>query len=203
MKNILLLGSKSASRKKLLLESKIPFTILEQDADETVCDWGMSLSKLVETIALYKMEHVVMPQGKENDICFVLTADTLSQDSNGSINGKPTDRADAIEKIKAARHGSQLSTAFCLDRKVFRNGVWHVDKRIVQCVHSEYQFAIPDEWIETYLDNSLALQCSNAIAIEDYGMQFLKVVHGSYSCIVGLPLFEVREALAQLGFFNR
>lgn len=202
MKNILLLGSKSASRKKLLTESRIPFTILEQDADETVCDWGMPLSALVETIALYKMEHVVMPKGTEGEVCFVLTADTLSQDSDGSINGKPTDRADAIEKIKTARAGSRLSTAFCLDRKVFRNGAWHVDKRIVQCVHSEYQFSIPDAWIETYLDNSLALQCSNAIAIEEYGMQFLKVVHGSYSTIVGLPLFEVREALEQLGFFK-
>jgi predicted house-cleaning NTP pyrophosphatase (Maf/HAM1 superfamily) len=29
----------------------------------------------------------------------------------------------------------------------------------------------------------------------------LKTVTGSYSTIIGLPLFEVREALEKLGFF--
>lgn len=202
MKNTLLLGSKSASRKKLLTESRIPFTILEQDADEAVCDWGMPLPKIVESIALQKMDHVIMPHGKDGDVAFVLTADTLSQDLDGTVQGKPADRADAIAKIQSARNGSRLSTAFCLDRKIFRNGAWQIDKRIVQCVSAEYQFAIPDAWIEVYLDTTIALNCANAIAIEEFGAQFLKTMYGSYSTIVGLPMFEVREALEALGFFD-
>lgn len=202
MKHTLLLGSKSFSRKKLLQDSKIPFSIVDQDADEAVCDWALPLQKIVESIALQKMAHVIMPRGTEGQIAFVLTADTLSQDLDGTINGKPVDRLDAIEKIKRARQGSRLSTAFCIERKIYKNNAWHTDKRIVQCVDAAYIFAIPDDWIDRYLENSIALNCANAIAIEEYGMQFLKMVDGSYSSIVGLPLFEVREALGELGFFE-
>lgn len=202
IKNILLLGSKSPSRKKLLADAKIPFIVLDQDADETACDWALPLEKVVESIAIYKMQHVIMPQGKEGDIAFVLTADTLSQDEEGEIHGKPTDRADAVAKIKAARNGSRLVTAFCLDKKIFQHGTWHTDKRKVQCVHAEYIFNIPDQWIEIYIDNSIALNASNAIAIEEFGAPFLKTMNGSYSTIVGLPLYEVREALEEFGFFS-
>lgn len=199
--NTLLLGSKSPSRQFLLRESGIPFALVSQDADETVCDYGLPLDQLVAAIALQKMEHVVLPAGEqEGDICFVLTADTLSQDKDGTVHGKPVDRADAIAKIKSARNGSQLFTAFCLDRCVWRNGVWHVEQRIKKQVGSEFLFYVPDEWIETYLDNSIGLQTANAIAIED-GIQYLKWIHGSYSTIVGLPMFELREALEEIGFF--
>jgi len=202
IKNVLLLGSKSPSRQKLLQEAKVPFTLVEQDVDETKCDWALPLEQVVESIALYKMQHLILPQGKEGDHCFVLTADTLSQDHEGGINGKPVDRADAFVKIKGARKGSRLVTAFCLDKKVFVDGAWSIEKRIIQCESAQYEFIIPDHWIDIYLDNSLGLSASNAIAIEDFGSQFLKVMHGSYSTIVGLPMYEVREALESLGFFS-
>ena len=32
--------------------------------------------------------------------------------------------------------------------------------------------------------------------------EFLKELNGSYTAIVGLPLYEVREALEKLGFFS-
>lgn len=202
MSHILLLASKSASRKKLLEDAKIPFQCIDQDADETKCDWNLSLDKVVESIALYKMEHALIPEALMTGSCFVLTADTLSQDiQDGTIHGKPVDRADAIEKIKKARQGSYLCTAFCLDKKIKKGATWHTQERIVQVVSAEHYFDIPDQWIEKYLDNSLGLSASNAIAIEGYGEQFLKSVHGSYSTIVGLPMFELRQALEKLNFF--
>jgi septum formation protein len=202
LKNQLYLGSKSASRQMLLRENRIPFSIVSQDADETQCDYALPLDQLVAAIALHKMGHVILPSGKEDgDVCFVLTSDTLSQDKNGTVHGKPVDRADAIAKIKSARDGSRLCTAFCLDKRVWRAGGWAVEKRITKRIASEYLFYVPDAWIETYLDNSIGMQASNAIAIEGYGAQFLKSVHGSYSTIVGLPMFELREALEEIGFF--
>jgi septum formation protein len=202
LKNQLYLGSKSASRQMLLRENRIPFSIVSQDADETQCDYGLPLDQLVAAIALHKMDHVILPPGKEDgDVCFVLTSDTLSQDKNGTVHGKPVDRADAISKIKSARDGSRLCTAFCLDKRVWRSGAWAVEKRITKCVTSEYLFFVPDAWIETYLDNSIGMQASNAIAIEGYGGQFLQWVRGSYTTIVGLPMFELREALEEIGFF--
>ncbi len=199
----LFLASSSQSRQLLLKESKIPFQLVRQDADESQYDRELSLQGVVEHIAQFKMDHAILPAGnKEGDICFVLTADTLSQDLDGTIHGKPADRADAIEKIKAARRGAKLCTAFCLDRKVWRNNTWQIDKRIERSVFAEYTFVIPDAWIENYLNNVAFQGCSNAIAVEGYGWQFLKEVRGSYTSIMGLPVFEVREALEEIGFFQ-
>lgn len=200
--NVLYLGSKSGSRQKLLKEAQIPFKVVEQNADETVCDWGLSLQKIVERIAVYKMEQVVLPQGVEGEQCFVLTADTLSCDSTGAIHGKPCNREDAIKKIKAGRNGTRIGTAFCLDKKVYHLGQWEVDRRILSFVDAEYLFFVPDIWIDTYLEKSLGLIASGALAVELFGAQFLKSINGSYTTIVGLPMFELREALYELGFWD-
>ena len=83
----------------------------------------MPLQKVVESIAEHKMQHVIMPQGAEGQIAFVLTADTLSIDTTGSISGKPSDMADAIAKIEAARGGSnRCGTAFCFKKEFLKLG---------------------------------------------------------------------------------
>lgn len=197
----ILLGSSSLSRKQLLVDSKLSFRMIGHSADESACDWGQPLEKLVASIALSKMEHVDIRPGKAGGYCFVLTADTLSQDSHGTISGKPVDRDDARQKLKAARQGMYTGTAFCLDRRVWHNNAWRVDKRITRFVGAHYKFVVPDEWIETYLDVSSGLAASSAIAIEGYGGLFLQEVQGSYTTIVGLPLFELRQALTDVNFF--
>ena len=75
--NTLLLASSSSSRKMLLDESQIPFKVIYQTADESQCDVGLPFQQLVEAIANHKMNHVIMPEGKEGDLAFVLTADTI------------------------------------------------------------------------------------------------------------------------------
>lgn len=96
-----------------------------------------------------------------------------------------------------------MYTAFCLDKKIWRAGKWEVDKRIQKAVSAEYIFNIPDAWINIYLKNSLGLSASNAIAVEGFGAQFLEVIKGSYTTIVGLPMYEIRQALEEVGFFNQ
>jgi len=203
MSNMLYVGSKSQARHQLLKDAQIDFIIVDQDADESLCDFGASLQEAVEKIARYKMEHVVLPDGKkEGDTCFVLTADTLTQHKNGFLAGKPKNRVDSIEMIKTARGGARVGTAFCLDRRVWRTDKWTVFKRIEQYIDAEYELNIPDEWIDIYLEKSFGTVASGAIAIEVYGAQFLKTVHGSHSTIVGLPMYELRGALQELGFFK-
>lgn len=200
--HILYLGSKSPSRRMLLDMAKIPYAVVGQDADETKCDWSLPLQKVVESIAQYKMEHVILPAGYERDEqCFVLTADTLSEDAKGIISGKPSSRDDAISKIKTARNGMTTGTAFCIERRSWQKKAWVSERRILRYVQAKYEFIVPDESIEEYLDNT-GMQGTQAIAVEAYGAQFLKSVQGSYSTIVGLPLFEVRQALEELGFFK-
>jgi septum formation protein len=203
MKNILLLGSKSSSRVMLLKETRIPFVVIHQDADEKSCDLGKSFAERVTNIALQKMDHVVLDAGaRDGAYCFVVTADTMVRDSKGVFHGKPIDRADAVKKIKGARAGSTACTTFCLDKKIWGNGVWSTEKRIIQTVEVSYIFDVPDTMIETYLDVSPGLKCAGGAAVEGFGSQFLRSVNGSHSALIGLPLFELREALEELGFFE-
>src|SRR5436190_7364611 len=147
IKNILYFGSKSQSRRMLLDEAQIPYIVVEQNADETACDWGLPLPQLVLSIALYKMQHVILPNGIHNeDICFVLTADTMSHDKTGKINGKPIDKDDALAKMRSARDGSFLCTAFCLDKKIWRNEKWEIVERIANVVSSEFIYYVPERW---------------------------------------------------------
>lgn len=201
-KNILFLGSKSASRKQLLQEAEIPFILIAQDIDETQCDWNLPLEEVVKNIAQAKMDHLILPQGEETQRAFFLTADTLSYDnSDGMIRGKPTDLAEARHMIRAAQQGSTIATAFCLEVKRFEQGAWHTEKRVLKTVTAQYLFCVPDQWIEIYLERSRGLEASGAIAIEGFGTQFLQSINGSYSAIVGLPMVELREALELYGFF--
>lgn len=195
------LASSSQSRKALLSLSSIPFHAIEQHADELAIDHTLPLEHLVSTIAILKMEHAVLPSEQENAL-FVVSADTLSVDMHGVVHGKPRDYDDAKEKIKAFRSGSIVSTSFCLDKKVYKNNTWQTDQRIVRAVSSYCIFNVPDEWIDNYIQNSGALQATGGITIEAFGMQFLEKVEGSYSTILGLPLFELRESLTELGFFK-
>ena len=147
------------------------------------------------------MDQVILPQCAEDQIIFVLTADTLGVDATGQITGKPVDMADGIAKIKAAQGGTNYcGTAFCLEKKILSKGVWHTQERIMGYANAEYEFIVPDELIESYLRISGALEAAGAIKIEE-GPQFLKSVRGSYSAIVGLPMYELWHALVQIGFF--
>lgn len=198
-KPVLYLGSSSHSRQLLLREARIPFTLVAQSADESQCDWGLSLQQVVTSIALYKMEHVILPAGQEGEVCFVLTADTLTENAAGKLEGKPTDRQDAIEKLRSSREGVRTGTAFCLQRRVYKNDAWKVDKHIVRYVQASYIFNVPDEMIDFYLDH-VPVVGSGAIAIEGFGNQFLERIDGSYSAVVGLPMYELRSSLLELGF---
>jgi septum formation protein len=205
MQRCLWLGSNSVARQRLLKEARIPFVIIGHEADESACHVvGASLQSLVESIALSKMEHVCLdaiPTSEHE--CFILTADTMCQTRDGVVQGKPIDRADAIAKIKASRGGACVATAFCLDRRERVDGQWRVVQRIQKCMTTDYVFTVPDQWIEKIFEvEPMVLQVAGAIFVEEFGDQFLQEVHGSYSNIVGLPMYELRRALEEIDFYT-
>lgn len=203
MKPILYLASKSPSRQYLLRESNIPFTLLDQSADETVCDWSLPLSEVVRSIARHKMNSVILPQGQEGQVAFILTADTLNQDAAGTIQGKPADKAAARQMIAASRPYVTVATAFCLKKITYTDGAWVTVAERDEVVTSRCEFDIPEQWLERYFAESvIGFQAAGGMAVEAYGMQFLRSIQGSYSAVIGLPLYEVRTALDALAFFD-
>lgn len=197
MSDKLYLASSSMSRQMLLREAGIPFTVIPQSADESVCDWTLPLEPAVKGIALHKMQHVLLPEGHEGEFCFVLTADTLTETKEGKLEGKPIDRADAIAKLRSARQGVCTGTAVCLERRLFKNGCWAVEEQRMLYAQAHYIFNVPEHELDFYLDN-VPVVGAGAIAIEGFGNQFLERLEGSYSAVVGLPMYELRRALTKL-----
>ncbi len=195
----LYLASQSPMRRTLLKQARIPFELLEQSADESASDWTQEPSLVARSIARSKMAHVSMPN-LTSDL-FVLTADTICVDSKGTIHGKPRDHGDALRMLRLWREGSTVITAFCLDKKSHINGKWQTITRIEDAVTSTIDFVVADVWLKEYLKHTPSMDCAGAMAIEEYGFQFVRSITGSYSNIIGLPLFEVRQALTTLGFF--
>ncbi len=195
----LYLASQSRMRRVLLKQACIPFSLLEQSADEADCDWNEEPLIVASSIARYKMDHVILPTDGHD--CYVITADTICVDSKGAIHGKPVDHADAIKMLKLWREGALVITGFCIDKKSYTNSTWYTTERIEEVVTTEIDFSIPDEWLKEYLKRTSFMDCSGAMTEEDYGFQFVKSIHGSYSNIIGLPLFEVRKALMAMDFF--
>ena len=189
-------------RHELLTLARIPFVTITQSADELSCNWKQDPLKVAEEIALCKMNAAEIPMDTTDSECFVLTADTICVDHEGNIHGKPKDSADAHRMLRLWRHGCLVITSFCLDKKQKEKGLWIQLSRIEKTVSATIEFSVPDELLEAYLAYTPSLECAGAMAIEGYGLQFVKTIHGSNTTIIGLPLFEVTQSLLALGFFS-
>lgn len=206
--NILYVASKSPSRQELLKEAGIPFCIIDQTADESVVSRDQALQSAVEEIARLKMAHALLPVGIEGQVAFVMTADTMGIDYTGRILGKPLSVEHAIETIRLYRHGAITGTAVCVERRRYSKGVWVIEEHKLSFASAVYTFDMPDAFIDEYVRNSVAyhgincLEVSGGVAIEGYGAQFIRQLNGSYTAVMGLPMYELRVMLNELGFYE-
>lgn len=203
----LLLASGSKSRAMLLNQASIPFNRISHTADEESIPYDKPLSELIPQIVTLKMNNVALPTVEQfGESILVLCADTMGSTADGEIFAKPVDYQDAIRMIKAYRNGCDIGTGFCLRKFYFSDGQWHQVAERTSYVESRCLFYIPDDSIDWYLEKLDTLDglsytnVSGAMAIEGVGSQFVKSIQGSYTAIVGLPLFELRQALFELGF---
>lgn len=201
-KNKLHLASSSSSRKSLLERAQIPFITIPQESAEDYDTALTDINDVVKAIAQCKMKHAILPQGTEGEITFVLTADTMTCDKNGVIRGKPQNYDDAVAIIKALHDAAIVATGFCLEKKQYTNGEWHTIKQLCESVTATCICDVPDNWVDAYIKNSNALNVAGALMVDDFGSLFVKTINGSYTTILGLPMYELRIALEQCGFFD-
>ena len=199
MKSILYLASGSVGRKKLLTEAGISFELAFHTADETQCDLSQPLDVVVKSLALLKMKHVTLPQGHEGQIALVLTADTLTLNHQGKLLGKPVDRNHAIAML-SDKNQTVTGTAFCLEKKEYKNRSWHTLEQIVDYDQASCLIDVPESCIDIYLTKIPYMMVSGAISVQGFGEQFVKEIHGNYSAIIGMPMFKLHEALQKMSY---
>ncbi|MFH0898964.1 MAG: Maf family protein [bacterium] len=204
-KNILYIASQSQSRKKLLEETGFTFTILDHKSDEESVNDNGDFYQYVLDIARHKMDCVIMPEHSEKtgETIFVLTADTLVRTKNShQIFGKPCDVQHAKQMLRAYRaEPVEIVTGCCVEKKIWEDGTWKTQEIRQWTTVSYAELFIEEDDLDIFLEGAPhAMRAAGSAILEGFGQSFCKSVQGSYSSIIGLPMFEVRQALKELGF---
>ena len=181
----LVLASGSPRRRELLAVLVEAFEVRPADIDETLRD-GESASEYVQRMAREKA-------GAPGPACWTLGADT-SVVLDGAILGKPVDADEAVRMLeRLAGRTHHVHSAVALRGP---DGAVAVRESI-----TEVEFATPDAaWIARYAASGDPLDKAGAYGIQGTPAAWIRAIRGSYSGVVGLPLFETAELLRAAGF---
>ena len=186
------LASGSPRRRELLQQIGVPFRVVGTAVDETV-RVGEAPAAYVERLAAAKA-HAGWARSREEADAPVLAADTAVV-LGGKILGKPADRQDAegmLRQLSGRTH--EVLTAIAL---LTANGL---ESRISR---SEVTFrSLATEEVRDYWETGEPADKAGAYAIQGRAAVFIADLRGSYSGVMGLPLFETAELLSKAGVWS-
>jgi septum formation protein len=194
------LASRSPRRRELLAQIGVKFEPLlfregprqDADTDEAVRP-GEQPDEYVRRVTHLKAEaawqRVVMRRGLQRKP--VLAADTTVALA-GEILGKPVDRPDA-ERILRILSGTQ-------HRVLTAVSVAFEERREIAVSESLVTFAaLDDARIAAYVQSGEPFDKAGAYGIQGRAGAFVERIEGSYSGVMGLPLYETAELLRKFG----
>jgi septum formation protein len=194
------LASRSPRRRELLAQIGVKFEPLlfregprqDADTDEAVRP-GEQPDDYVRRVTHLKAEaawqRVVMRRGLQRKP--VLAADTTVALA-GEILGKPVDRPDA-ERILRVLSGTQ-------HRVLTAVSVAFEERCEIAVSESLVTFAaLDDARIAAYVQSGEPFDKAGAYAIQGRAGAFIERIEGSYSGVMGLPLYETAELLRKFG----
>ena len=182
----LVLASASPRRKALLEQIGLSFSVQPVDIDETPLP-GEDPGHYVERLARTKAETGIS-QIHDND-ALVLGSDTTVV-CDGVILGKPQDRDQGLSMLRQLSGRShKVMTAVALA------GQYGCYARLaITEVHFR---ALSDAEILAYWETGESVDKAGGYGIQGRGAVFVDAIYGSYSAVVGLPLQETAELLAE------
>ncbi len=197
----LVLASTSPRRKELLAHiglgrPEFCFTQVAPDIDETV-QQGEAPRDYVRRLAAEKA-HAGLALCADMSQPAVLGSDTIVVLEN-QILGKPLDVADAkrtLSELSGRTHTVMTAVALTYQADAdlsFKTSVRLVETQVRFCVLSAAD-------IEAYVASKEPMDKAGSYGIQGLGGCFVAAIEGSYSGVVGLPLVETRELLAEVGF---
>ena len=184
------LASRSPRRGELLQQIGISFVVLPSDIDESVLP-NEAPHIYVQRLAREKAEVCLQMISLERlEQLPVLAADTTVC-VNGNILGKPEDDTDAAAMLRSMS-GSwhEVHTAIALAVG---------DEIRVKLSSTRVQMAdLSEVEIATYVASGEHKDKAGAYGIQGLAAAFISRIEGSYSGVMGLPLFETAELLKRL-----
>ena len=182
----LILASASPRRKQLLEQLGVVATICSTDIDETPQE-GELAADYVRRLASCKAETVALL----NPNAIVLGADTIIA-LEGNLLGKPLSKQHAFDMWNMmSGKWHQVLTGV----SVFANG----ESRTVLNSNDVLFCELSEKSMQTYWESGEPADKAGAYAIQGYAARWIKEIRGSYSGIMGLPLYETAELLKEAG----
>ncbi len=191
----LILASASPRRAELLRQIGVDFELYainideSRQAHETARDY---VCRMARSKAQYAMEQLALEQlAPDHRDLIVLGADTTIA-LEGDIIGKPVNRDQCrciLRRLSARQH--LVLTAVAL---VTIDGI---ELRLAQ---NRVSFRnLTDQEIDSYCASAEPVDKAGAYAIQGKAAVFIDRLDGSYSAVMGLPLFETAELLQAAG----
>ena len=190
---MIFLGSASPRRAELLAQIGLEYQVLVADIDETPRP-AESAEVYVLRMAVEKAEAVLIKTQDAHPALPVLAADT-SVVIDGQILGKPGDQAEAMAMLaRLSGRTHQVLTAVAVvepgaeGRRASRLSVNKV--RFRQISEAERL---------AYWQTGEPQDKAGAYAIQGHAAVFIEHLEGSFSGVMGLPLFETADLLGEFG----
>jgi septum formation protein len=183
------LASKSPRRQQLLKQIGVDFELVDIDIDET---WdGMEpAKKYVQRMATEKAHEA---RAKVNDQQPVLAADTavvLDDEVIGKANTKDEAR-NMLTMLSGRTHHVHSAVVLLTDTEQVQLNISRVSFRPLMAKE-----------INAYCETDEPLGKAGAYAIQGMAAAFIERMEGSYSSVMGLPLYETAEMLRLIGLNN-
>ena len=187
----ILLASASPRRSELLTQLGLHFRVVVTDVDET----RMADESPPEYVRRLAREKALAGLAMSDGELPVLGADTVVL-LDEKILCKPKDRADAAEMLTMmSGREHQVLSAVALacsgdDVRVVLN--------TTRVVFGEF----PSAFIDWYCSTDEPMDKAGAYAIQGSASQFIARIDGSYSGVMGLPLYETAALLRDAGVLS-
>ena len=187
------LASASPRRKELLQALGLAFAVCPYDGKEPPAESTES----PEEYALRTARLKAMGVAGSYPGSVVIGADTIVV-LEGKIMGKPRDREDAIytlTELSGRRHQVVTGCSFICHEKEFMqeftvsSWVWIA--------------SFSQEIIRAYVDTGEPMDKAGSYAVQGMGSFMIEKIEGSYTNVVGLPLYETIDLLLKNGFLKR
>ncbi|AKJ67034.1 septum formation protein Maf [Pandoraea thiooxydans] len=190
-------ASQSPRRQELLRQFGVSYELLlpanDENAEslETVLP-GEPPDNYVQRVCLLKAQAAIARASRRQlPPAPILTADTTVC-LDGTILGKPFDDADAravLARLSGTRHRVLTAVAITTDARTFH---------ALSISHVWFRPLRQDE-IERYVASGEPMGKAGAYGIQGKAAEFIMRIDGSYSGIMGLPLYETAALLRQVG----
>jgi septum formation protein len=187
----LILASQSPRRHQLLSQLGYEFSVQASDIDEAVKPTELATEYVVR-LAKEKAKKIFSSLSNTEQINNVVLGSDTCVVIDNHILGKPTDLADCVKTLSLLSDNQhQVLTAIAVVAQ---------DKIVTKLVTTQVHFKVLSiTEIEAYWLTGEPQDKAGSYAIQGIAGQFVKSINGSYSAVVGLPLYETAALLKEQG----